>query len=114
MADHTFTDFERMLSTFAHHCACIMTDEAPTKFRCGIGFSGPNNEDRVEMASVEITPTTVEWDENAGNSVCDGVKVNGKPCGNRCGGRDELARLMAPILAEAARCLPAMPKREAA
>lgn len=110
MARLTMTDFDRMIRIFSHHCGCIMTDEAPTKFKCGVGFQTADGFDRVIVAEIEITRSL--WANEPSPSVWDQVKVNGKHCGNRCGGREEYAKLMAPILAEAAVATTA--KKEAA
>ena len=45
---------------------------------------------------VKVTPAGGVF---AGDTVWDQVEINGKQCGNRCGGRDEYARLAGEYLA---------------
>ena len=101
---HTMADYECMVTTFAHHCGCIMTDPAPTRFKCGIGYTTADNEERVLLAEIKIVRSTMST-EGTNPDVWDQVQVNGKHCGNRCGGREEFAKIMAPMLAEAARTI---------
>lgn len=79
-----------VLETFAMHCGCIMTAEHLMGFGVGIP-DGPS-----VVVSMKITSRA-----EGGNQVWDQVEVNGECAGNRCGARNEYARLCAPVLAAA-------------
>ena len=104
MGRQTQTGFAQMVITFAHHCGCIMTDPAPTKFTCGVGYMTDTNEERVILAEIKIVRSHMS-EPGTNPDVWDQVTVNGEHCGNRCGGREQYAKLMAPLLAEAAQAI---------
>lgn len=82
--------FEHMLSLFAYHVSVLMT-EAPRKGTFAFG------------------DLLVEWEIRDGGEtskvegkVWDQVWMNGRWCGNRCGGYGEYTKLCAPVLARVA------------
>ena len=52
-----------------------------------------------DWATVDVK-VTAAGGAFAGDSVWDQVEIDGKSCGNRCGGRDEYARLAGEHLAK--------------
>lgn len=94
-----------VLSTFAYHVAGIMT-ERPTRSdapyaqcaRFGLGLGGYGPGCPTVHVQIEITPVYSEGDPDRWG-VWAHVSIDGKACGNRCGGRDEYARLCAPVIA---------------
>jgi len=88
--------YSALVANFAYHATVIMTEKAPYKGGLGLGFAGGPS----VYAEIEITPAKDGWDQ-----VWDQVKVNGKEAGNRCGGREAYAKIVAPVLAEAAKSI---------
>jgi len=74
----------------ASHCASIMTDKAPTVFKCGM----LNGAYEVCIKERRNPEWPVVWDQ-VEITKPDGEVVH---CGNRCGGRNTLARLYAEEL----------------
>lgn len=69
------------LSVFAQHVAAIMLDPAPTKFSLHT-FTALDVEVRIEPA------------KNLEGHVWDNVYINGRWCGNRCGGVAEYVKMV--------------------
>ncbi len=85
-------ELHRILALFGSHCGDIMCQ--PSILAFGIGLrNGPS-------VVVEMKITTYQNSDGTAD-VWDSVKVNGKNVGNRCGARNEYARLCAPIIAAA-------------
>jgi len=84
-----------VLQIFSYHIGLIMTDPAGSRFGLGI-FAGGLDETHVHV-QVEIRPASAGLEP-----VWDQVWIDGKSCGNRCGGRDEYARLCGPVIAAVA------------
>lgn len=82
-----------MLETLAYHTAAIRTDPAHMMIGCGI-----SNGKRTIVCKITITPA--HGNPRESTDVWDQVTINGVACGNRCGGANEYARIMAPLFAE--------------
>jgi len=105
----THDEFSKLVSTFAYHCTCMMTDPAPHKGKMGLGFG-----DTVKVVTFEIEPCRwnggSEPDPETGKhpvNVWDQVTFiesdgSRRPVGNRGGGYQQYAAEMADLLLEAA------------
>lgn len=81
--------YNQMITNFAYHVSEIMRAPAPSEFHLALG---------TKVVEVEIKPAR----GGLASPVWDQVFLNGRWTGNRCGGRDAYARLMAGVLQEAA------------
>ncbi len=81
---------EHVLQIFAFHCGAIMTSVHLN----GFGLNVPGGPE------VYVTMKVVARSADD-NIVWDTIEVNGVRIGNRCGARDEYARLCAPVIAAA-------------
>lgn len=103
--------FEHLLSTFGYHLGVLMTEAAPCRGRMGLGYEGGPETVIAEYVIVPGNqhPDSVDFKaEKAAVNVWDQVwfkRADGtwEGHGNRCGGRDAYAKLMASVIAQAAR-----------
>ena len=96
----------RVLATFSYHISCIMTNRpypgnSHQEVRFGLGLGDPRVGPAV-LVQVVILPYEQDSDPWG---VWAQVFLRGaddepwRACGNRCGGREEYARLCAPVIA---------------
>lgn len=92
-----------VLQTFAGQIGVIRTEQPVRKARpyadrvlvsCGLG--GYRKDCPVVIVQVAITPASIADDPWG---VWAQVALDGKACGNRCGGADAYAQAMAPVIA---------------
>lgn len=70
------------LELFAYHVSCLFRDRGRFGLSCKAGIK----------ADVEIVPSTLSETDG---TIWDSVTINGKSCGNRCGGAKAYARMVA-------------------
>lgn len=95
---------ESVLSTLAYHVACIMADRPMNaeseRVRGGFGLGGVEGTPSVHV-DYEIRPSGLDADPwGVWAQVWLAPHGEALRCyGNRCGGREELVRLYAPVVA---------------
>ncbi len=89
------TTLADVLSTLAHHAACLRADSVMTA--CGLSAEDGTS----VLVKVRIKKRTGLFED--ADPVWDTVYLNGECCGNRCGGVRRLAELYAPVIAAQAR-----------
>lgn len=70
------------LATFAYHVGCLYRDRGRFGLSARAGIH----------AEVEIVPSTLSATDG---DIWDSVTINGRHCGNRCGGAKAYARMVA-------------------
>jgi len=102
---HELTPLERVLQTMSYHTGLVMTEPAPSTLKMGL-----SHEDVLVLVEITIQPSSCgpQEDSPLGPNVMDQccIKVEGEAkgswVGNRCGARQALAALYAPVIAAAA------------
>ena len=90
--------FENMCATLAYHATLVMTEPAGSVLRCGL-----HNPDTGKNVTLRITIEKGRcgdpiWDQTYVALSTDPVDSKGDWAGNRCGGRELLARLYADVM----------------